>query len=251
MKKIMAPHAQPGRETATWLHQAYRMLDDHFGALHWWPGDSPLEVIVGAILTQNTAWQNVEKAITVLKEKQLLSAGELLAVPEQELAVLIRSSGYYRVKARRLKSFFFFLQQDYHGSLTAMFTEETGRLREKLLGIKGIGAETADSILLYAGGKAIFVVDAYTRRILCRHGIINPQAAYEEIQRLFMDHLPADPGLFNQYHALIVNAGKHYCRKTPRCSVCPLYTLSPPQHIDMEGEKRHVSRETDRGIRRG
>ncbi len=229
---------------AAWLHRAYRLLDDHFGNLNWWPADSPLEVVVGAILTQNTAWQNVEKAMAVLKENHLLSAGALLAIPEQDLAVSIRSSGYYHVKARRLKSFFNFLQSDYEGSLAAMFAEDAGSLREKLLRIKGIGAETADSILLYAGGEAVFVVDAYTRRILCRHGIVSPQAAYEEIQRLFMDHLPADPALFNQYHALIVNAGKRFCRKAPQCPSCPLYPLLTRQHADIEAKKSDVSRET-------
>ncbi|HOF04925.1 MAG TPA: endonuclease III domain-containing protein [Syntrophales bacterium] len=211
---------------APWIDQAYRLLDDHFGNLHWWPGESPLEVVVGAILTQNTAWANVEKAITLLKRSALLSAPAITEIAEQDLAEAIRPSGYYHVKARRLKAFFFFLRDEFEGSLEKMFTEDPWKLRQKLLAIKGIGAETADSILLYAGGKPVFVVDAYTRRILVRHGIIAVSAGYGEIQRLFMDHLPHDASLFNQYHALIVNAGKRYCRKTPRCRECPLYPLS-------------------------
>jgi endonuclease III related protein len=208
--------------SAQWLIAAYHALNEHFGNLHWWPGDSPLEVIVGAILTQNTAWQNVEKAIANLKTAHLLSTEALLAIPESSLATLIRPSGYYHIKARRLKSFFALLQNGYHGNLEVMLAEESQTLRENLLRVKGIGEETADSMLLYAGGKPVFVVDAYTRRILRRHGIIEDKLTYGEIQRLFMDHLPLDAPLYNQYHALLVNTGKNYCRKKPRCEVCPL-----------------------------
>ncbi len=226
-------------DKARWLDDTYRILDDHFGNLHWWPGDSPLEVIVGAILTQNTAWKNVEKAISALKRHDLLSAVALMEIPERELAGLIRPSGYYNIKAGRLKAFFIFLRDQFSGSLEQMFAEDVSILRQELLGIKGVGAETADSILLYAGGKPVFVVDAYTRRILSRHGIVATRSSYGEIQRLFMDRLPADAALFNQYHALIVYTGKNYCRKQPRCQECPLYPFSVPQHIDMDMNGRH------------
>ncbi|MEI7638807.1 MAG: endonuclease III domain-containing protein [Syntrophus sp. (in: bacteria)] len=221
------------RHNAQWLIAAYHALNDHFGNLHWWPGDSPLEVIVGAILTQNTAWQNVEKAIANLKTAHMLSTDALLAMPESDLAELIRPSGYYNVKARRLKSFFTFLQDYFHGNLDAMLREETGALREKLLQVKGIGEETADSMLLYAGGKQVFVVDAYTRRILIRHRVIRERLAYGEIQRLFMEHLPHDTPLYNQYHALLVNTGKNYCKKQPRCQACPLNQLDELQVSDI------------------
>jgi len=226
-------------DKARWLDYTYQILDDHFGNLHWWPGDSPLEVIVGAILTQNTAWKNVETAIAALRRHALLSVTALMDIPERELAGMIRPSGYYNVKSRRLKAFLVFLRDEFRGSLDVMFSEDVPMLRQKLLGIKGIGAETADSILLYAGGKPVFVVDAYTRRILSRHGIVAARSSYGEIQRLFMDHLPADVALFNQYHALIVYTGKNYCRKQPRCQECPLYPFSVPQHIDMDMNGRH------------
>jgi endonuclease-3 related protein len=222
------------RPIAQWLITAYHALNEHFGNLHWWPGDSPLEVIVGAILTQNTAWQNVEKAIANLKRAHLLSTEALLAIPESSLAELIRPSGYYNIKARRLKSFFIFLQECFHGNLDVMLGEDTQILREKLLQVKGIGEETADSMLLYAGGKPVFVVDAYTRRILMRHGVIGEGLAYGTIQRLFMERLPHDAPLYNQYHALIVNTGKNYCRKKPRCEACPLNQLSNNQVPDIQ-----------------
>ena len=214
------------KQTAQWLSTAYQAMNDHFGNLNWWPGDSPVEVIVGAILTQNTAWQNVEKAIANLKAARLLSANALIAISESNIAELIRPSGYYNVKARRLKSFFIFLQDCFHGNLDVMFGEETRTIREKLLQVKGIGEETADSMLLYAGGRPVFVVDAYTRRILMRHGVIREGLAYGDIQRLFMKHLALDASLYNQYHALLVNTGKNYCSKTkPRCQACPLNHL--------------------------
>jgi len=189
-----------------------------------------MEVIVGAILTQNTAWQNVEKAIANLKAARLLSTDALIAISESDLSELIRPSGYYNVKARRLKSFLIFLQDCFHGNLDIMLGEETRTIREKLLQVKGIGEETADSILLYAGGKPVFVVDAYTRRILMRHGVIRERFTYGEIQRLFMKHLANDAPLYNQYHALLVNTGKNYCsKKKPRCQACPLNHLDEMQ----------------------
>jgi len=221
------------QQTPRWIITAYHTLNDHFGNLHWWPGDSPVEIIVGAILTQNTAWQNVEKAIANLKQAHMLSAEALITIPESDLAKLIRPSGYYNIKARRLKSFFGFLKDSFHGNLDGMLGEETRTLREKLLQVKGIGEETADSILLYAGRKPVFVVDAYTRRVLTRHGIIRKKIAYGEIQNLFMEHLPPDTALYNQYHALLVVTGKNYCKKNPRCQECPLNQFDKPQVSDI------------------
>jgi len=203
----------------------FRKLDGHFGALHWWPGETPLEIIVGAILTQNTSWGNVEKAICNIKTADSLSTGRLFRIEKKKLAELIRPCGYYNLKAARLKEFIGFLHLEYGGDLDRMFRERTPALREKLLRVKGIGPETADSILLYAGGRPEFVVDAYTRRILERHRVIPEGLDYEEIKGIFMEHLPKSAGMFNQYHALLVNAGKHYCRKIPRCEGCPLHGL--------------------------
>ncbi len=211
---------QPGR----YLLAIYEKLNGHFGDLRWWPGDSPFEVIIGAILTQNTAWRNVESAISNLKGEGRLYPGEILRIDGKALADLIRPAGYYNIKTRRLKSFIHFLYEEYNGSLADMFKEELWQLREKLLSVKGIGEETADSILLYAGGKPVFVVDAYTRRILHRHNIIQADATYGEIQALFMNNLPQSVSLYNQYHALLVNTGKFFCRKNPGCDACPLRT---------------------------
>ncbi|MCX5853127.1 MAG: endonuclease III domain-containing protein [Deltaproteobacteria bacterium] len=207
------------------LLSIYDLLDAHFGDLRWWPGDSPFEVIVGAILTQNTAWRNVEIAIDNLKSKDVLSPEAILATEDGVLAELIRSSGYYHVKTGRLKSFVRYLYEEYGGNLEGMFSQNLRTLREGLLTVRGIGEETADSILLYGGGKPIFVIDAYTRRILERHDIIRADATYTDIQNLFMNHIPQSVPLYNQYHALLVNTGKHFCRKTPRCHECPLRML--------------------------
>ncbi len=209
-------------QTARLLREMYDRLDRRFGDLSWWPAKTPFEVIVGAILTQNTNWRNVERAIANLKNENLLTEQGLLAVEEGRLAELLRPSGYYRVKAKRLKAFLHFLFAEYRGDLGKMFAEDPRDLRLKLLGVKGIGEETADSILLYAGGMPVFVVDAYTRRIVSRHGIVNGDASYAEVQRLFMDNLPAEAPLYNQYHALLVQAGKLFCQKEPLCGDCPL-----------------------------
>ncbi len=214
-----------GSQTARLLREMYDRLERRFGDLCWWPAETPLEVIVGAILTQNTNWQNVERAVANLRNENLLTEQGLLAVEEGRLAELLRPSGYYRVKAKRLKAFIHFLFGEYRGDLGKMFAEDPRDLRVKLLGVKGIGEETADSILLYAGGMPVFVVDAYTRRILSRHGIVDGDKSYGEIQRLFMDNLPADAPFYNQYHALLVQAGKLFCRKEPLCRDCPLREL--------------------------
>ena len=212
-------------ETRKYLLTIYEALDRYFGDLHWWPGETPLEIVVGAILTQNTSWENVKVAINNLKSKELLDAKKLSEIEDNHLAELIKPSGYYNVKTKRLKAFLQFLFREYEGNLEKMFEEDLWILREKLLGVNGIGEETADSILLYAGNKPVFVVDLYTRRILQRHDIINGSPGYGEIQKLFMTNLPESVGLFNQYHALIVNTGKHFCRKTSRCEGCPLENI--------------------------
>ena len=207
------------------LLKMYELLNGYFGDLNWWPADDPFEVMVGAILTQNTAWTNVEKAIQALRENRLLTPAALSSIPEDELARIIRPSGYYHLKAGRLKAFVRFMMMEYSGNVETMKVEDLSRLRGKLLGVKGIGPETADSILLYACEKPVFISDAYTRRILLRHGMIGNDADYHSIQALFMDHLQPDVGLFNQYHALIVNAGKIFCRRKAKCAACPLAIL--------------------------
>ncbi len=207
------------------LLKIYELLYGYFGDLHWWPADSPFEVMVGAILTQNTAWTNVEKAISALKDRDLLSPVALSRMDEESLAETIRASGYYHVKAKRLKSLVLFLLGEYSGNLEMMCAETLPVLREKLLGVRGIGAETADSILLYACRKPVFISDAYTQRILRRHGLIPEDTDIPQIRSLFMTHLPHNASLFNQYHALLVYTGKTFCRKIPKCAPCPLRIL--------------------------
>jgi len=199
-----------------------------YGSQSWWPGRTRFEIIVGAILTQNTSWTNVERAIANLRHERLLSASAIERIPLARLAALIRSSGYFRQKARKLKAFVAFLRDQYRGSLNRMFSTPTLRLREQLLSVHGIGPETADAILLYAGQNPVFVVDAYTRRILQRHNLAHGQESYDEIREFFESNLPADPALFNEYHALIVHTGKHFCRKRePDCTRCPLRPFLP------------------------
>jgi endonuclease-3 related protein len=178
--------------------------------------------MVGAILTQNTSWRNVEKTIQRLKAKKVLSVRGIDELKRSQLASLIRSSGYYRIKAARLKAFINFMVREYDGSIEKMTRGKLEVLRQGLLSVNGIGPETADSILLYGLKKPIFVVDAYTRRILARHGIISEKAPYDEVQKLFMVHLPLNGRLFNEYHALFVHLGKTLCKKIPRCDICPL-----------------------------
>ena len=209
----------------------YDLLYAKFGPRHWWPGDTKLEVIIGAILTQNTAWVNVEKAIENLKKEKALSVSKLCSITEKRLAGLIRPSGYYNVKANRIKNFLKFLNTYCNGSINKMFSLDLYKLREELLAVKGIGSETADSILLYAGNKPIFVVDAYTKRVLSRHGFISEEAEYKEIQSLFMDNLPEDVRLFNEFHALIVELGKSICKsKQPLCNKCPIRNMHRRQN---------------------
>jgi len=205
------------------LMAIYRALRHAYGPQHWWPGDTPFEMIVGAVLTQNTAWVNVEKAIANLKRERVLTPARLFRLPPRKLAALIRPSGYYNIKAGRLRRLLEFILSHNAGSLKIMFAAEPSSLRRNLLGVHGIGPETADAILLYAGGKPFFVVDAYTRRIFGRHGFIGPGADYDETQRLFTDNLSRSVRLYNEYHALIVRVGKEHCKKKkPLCLECPL-----------------------------
>ncbi|MBN2515800.1 MAG: endonuclease III domain-containing protein [Deltaproteobacteria bacterium] len=208
-----------------YLQKIYDVLEGHFGNLDWWPGETPFEIAVGAILTQNTNWKNVERAIDQLKSHGLLSPEALLKASDDIVAALIKPSGYYNLKTKRLKAFLYFLDREYAGSMDRMFEADLWTLRKKLLSVNGIGEETADSILLYAGNKPIFVVDGYTRRILERHGIIGNNWSYDRIQKLYMVCLPESAILYNQYHALLVSTGKHYCRKPPLCKDCPLQSM--------------------------
>jgi endonuclease-3 related protein len=218
----------------TVLLKVYERLLGSFGPQHWWPGDSRFEIMIGAVLVQNTAWRNVERAIENLRDAGVMVPRSLYKLPPEELAELIRPAGYYQVKAKRLRYLLKFLIDEYDGSLDAMFRIDTATLREQLLAIHGIGPETADAILLYSGGLPAFVVDTYTHRVLARHGWIGYDADYHEIKDYFEFALPADPQLFNEYHALLVRLGKEYCRKSePKCELCPLRCMLPETGIVM------------------
>jgi endonuclease III related protein len=210
------------RRTKTLLQELFQKMLAAFGPQGWWPGETPFEVAVGAILTQNTNWNNVARAIGVLKEHDLLEPQVLYDLPEAELAQLIRPAGYYNIKAKRLKNFLDFLANHFENSLDRMAAANLSSLRPALLTIKGVGPETADSILLYALSKPTFVVDAYTFRILSRHGLIPEACAYEELRQWFMEHLPPEVDLYQEYHALLVRLGKEWCRPQPRCANCPM-----------------------------
>jgi len=256
----------------------YRTLLAAWGPQHWWPAHTPFEVIVGSFLTQNTAWTNVERALANLRAANLLSLEAIRQVPLPELERLIRPSGYFRQKAQRLKTFVAFLDGRYASSLDNFFTQPTNLLREQLLGLNGIGPETADSILLYAGNHPVFVVDAYTRRILDRHEILPQKTRYEEIRQVFerslapvaknkkeartrpkpesespstahqpspMSTSPRSPTaqIYNEMHGLIVGVGKHYCKKAkPACDACPLKPFLPPGTPGQKVRNRDVSR---------
>lgn len=212
----------------TWK-RTFNILLDHFGPQRWWPGDTPFEVMVGAILTQNTAWANVEHAIAALKNIDELSVPAILHMEDAALAVLIRPAGYFNVKARRLKALCRFLDAAGVAQTPERLTElgSPAELRARLLEIHGVGEETADSILLYAFNLPTFVVDTYTRRIFSRLGLINAADRYADIQARFHKELPTDCALFNEYHALIVTLGKHLCRPKPDCPTCPLLAICP------------------------
>jgi endonuclease III related protein len=247
------------------IRQYYAELYRVWGAQHWWPAESRFEVIVGAYLTQNTAWTNVERALANLRAANVLTVDGIRALRLSKLERLIRPSGYFRQKAKRLKTFVAFLDKKYSGSLDQLFSQPTNKLREELLGLNGIGPETADSILLYAGNHPVFVVDAYTRRVLDRHGILPATTAYEDIRKVFeralesfihnpeesaarlpqmrasairgAAHAPspmstaqrtATAQVYNEMHGLIVGVGKHYCAKSrPKCDACPLQQFLP------------------------
>ncbi|MCG6945632.1 MAG: endonuclease III domain-containing protein [Deltaproteobacteria bacterium] len=209
------------------LNEIYELLVKAYGPQHWWPAESPLEVMVGAVLTQNTNWQGVEQAIANLKRDNLLNQHKLKALSTEELSRLIKPAGYFNLKARRLKNLIEMVTEAYGGDLAAMEQMETAQLRQELLLVNGVGPETADSILLYAFHRPIFVVDTYTYRVTSRHGLIEEEANYQALQDLFMEHLPLDVDMFNEYHALLVRAGKLHCKRKARCEGCPLEPLLP------------------------
>lgn len=207
------------------LRAIYRRLEKHYGPTGWWPGDTAFEISVGAILTQNTAWTNVEQAITNLKRDRLLTPKKIAAATDRELHVALRPSGYFRVKAQRVRSFCEYLIEQHGGSMKRMARAPLDVLRDELLDVHGIGPETADDILLYACGKPIFVVDAYTRRFLHRHGHVDANIGYADLQTIFHNRLPPDVPLYKEFHALIVHLGKDFCKPKPRCEGCPLAPL--------------------------
>ena len=204
----------------------YERLFARFGPQNWWPASTPFEMAVGAILTQSVSWRNVEQAIANLAAEGLLEPGALAQAPLERVAQLVRPARYYWQKARRIQTFARHLVRHHRGSIEAMLRGETAKVRSELLALEGIGPETADSILLYAGGHPVFVVDAYTRRIFHRIGVWDEKIGYAAMQERFHRALPADRALFNEYHALIVRAGKEYCTaRRPRCGGCPLAAL--------------------------
>jgi endonuclease-3 related protein len=208
--------------TSRLINSIYKKLYSTFGPQDWWPAETPLEIIVGTVLTQNTNWANVEKAILNLKKEKALSLKVLREINPARLALLIKPSGYYNIKARRLKNLIEFIFKEYNDSLKKMFSQNERELRRKLLSVNGIGKETADSIMCYAAQKTVFVIDAYTKRIFSRLGICKKDIEYDELQEIFNKYLKKDYQLFNEYHALIVKLGKDYCRPKPLCEGCPL-----------------------------
>jgi len=217
--------------TGAGLRRVYRRLLDAHGHAGWWPGDTPFEICLGAILTQNTSWTNVERALGVLRRRGLLSFEALRGIPPSRLAPMIRSSGYFNLKARRVRAFVDFLGREFDGRVEAMAGESVAGLREKLLSVEGIGPETADAIVLYAAGLPLFVVDAYTRRIFGRLGLLNGGESYDEVQAFFMARLRPNVGLYDDFHAQIVRLGKDVCRPRPRCATCPLESLCPRRGV--------------------
>jgi endonuclease-3 related protein len=214
------------------LTEIYELLYNAFGPQNWWPGETPFEIIAGAVLAQNTNWTNVEKAIANLKSAERLSPRGIRDIDIARLAEIIRPAGYYNLKSRRLKNLVDWLFDDYEGEVENLQSLDTHRLRGELLSVKGVGRETADSILLYALDRPIFVVDAYTARIAIRHGLIESDAGYEQLRELFEWNLPREIKLFNQYHALLVRVGKEFCKPKARCAGCPLEGL--PHTLEIE-----------------
>ncbi len=214
--------------------EMYRAMLGRFGHQQWWPGETLLEVCVGAILTQNTNWTNVEKAIANLKAAGAMSIPALMALGHEELAALIRPAGYFNIKAKRLKNFIAHVHRDWGDDLGSFLDRSVYTLREELLSVNGIGRETADSIVLYAARKPTFVVDTYTYRILLRHGLIDAEFDYEQIKELMESALPEDLELYNDYHAQLVAVGKDYCKPRPRCEGCPLNVF---EHDPQAGQR--------------
>jgi len=204
------------------LMNIYKKLLSAIGPQHWWPADTAEEVIFGAILTQNTSWKNVEQAIIALRQAGKLGFKQVAAMDEQELAQLIRPARFLNQKAKALKVFADYFGKNYGFSIRRMRHKKTEALREELLGLYRIGPETADSILLYALGEPVFVIDVYTKRIFSRHGCLNLESPYSDFQNLFMDNLPRDAALYNEYHALLVHVGNRFCKPKPLCEECPL-----------------------------
>jgi endonuclease-3 related protein len=207
------------------LLDIYARLYRHFGPCNWWPADTPFEVCVGAILTQNTNWTNVERALANLKKEKVLSPSGLRSIPMAELVEMIRPAGFFNVKGKRLKAFVDWLWDRYEGSFDLMFSSPLDIIRDELLAVHGVGRETCDSILLYAGNYPTFVVDAYTGRFFSRLGVLDGTADYETIRTFFMKHLQADVALYNEFHALIVLHCKDFCRKKPVCERCILQEI--------------------------
>jgi endonuclease-3 related protein len=216
--------------TGETLMTIYNLLFTAYGPQNWWPAETQFEMMIGAILTQNTNWNNVEKAIQNLKKRDLLSIEALRNMPAPTLAEHIRPAGYFNIKAKRLKNLIAFIQEKYDGDLNGLFSRDTETLRMELLSVRGIGLETADSMILYGAGRALFVVDTYTHRILSRHNLIGEEAGYYDLQTLFMDNLPHDVELFKEFHALVVKTGKDYCRRTALCTDCPLEHVNRGVH---------------------
>jgi endonuclease-3 related protein len=204
------------------LLRLYRDLQRRFGEQHWWPGRSAFEIAVGAILTQHTAWTNAARAVAALRGAGLLTPPQLAAVPEEDLARLIRSAGTYRLKARRLLAFTTWLLARYRGRFDGLRRAPLAALRREMLGVSGLGPETVDAILLYAAHRPTFVADAYARRVLSRHRLLPAGAGYDEARAFIESHLPSDPALYNEFHALLVAVGKSHCRTIPLCGTCPL-----------------------------
>jgi endonuclease III related protein len=215
----LLPRPAPRRRR---LLRLYDRLHRRYGPQRWWPARARFEIVVGAILTQNAAWRNAERAIARLRAAGALDVQTVLRLPSARLAALLRPSGTFRLKARRLRTFAAHVTRRHGGRLARLLALPLPALRDELRGIPGVGPETADAIALYAAGRPIFVVDAYTRRILARHRLVAPDADYAAVQALLMTHLPHDPALFNEFHALLVRVGKEHCRTRPRCEGCPL-----------------------------
>ncbi len=209
------------------LLRYFAAMHDRFGDQHWWPADSPLEVMVGAVLTQNTSWHGVKKAIVRLKAAEVLDVRSLFDLGPAGIAPIITPAGYFNLKSRRLWNLMAWLTRDFDGQIASLSRVSTADLRRQLLAVNGIGPETADSILLYALGRPVFVIDAYTRRILERHRLVPAEATYDDLQQTMARHLPESVELFNEFHAQIVQIGKHYCKPTPACDDCPLRKYLP------------------------